>query len=73
VFTGSPAEDAGVRAGDRLVSIDGRMTRRLGLESTRRLLRVENCRYRLRLEREGQLVTTQLVTTDLLKTKAATL
>jgi predicted aspartyl protease len=72
VFTGSPAEDAGIHAGDRIVSIDGRAARRLGLEETRRLLREDNTRYRVRLEREGKMVDAQLVTCDLLRTKAAT-
>jgi len=71
IIAGSPAEDAGVRGGDRLVSIDGKNVRRLGLDAVRRLFRENNTRYRLVLERGGEMVTTQLVTKDLLETKAA--
>lgn len=71
VIAGSPAEDAGIRNGDRLVSVDGKNARRLGLEATRRLFRENNTRYRLVLERDGELVTAHLVTKDLLETKAA--
>jgi hypothetical protein len=71
VFTGSPAEDAGMRAGDRIVSIDGKNARRLGLEKVRALFRANNTRYRLVLERGGELVTAQLVTKELLETRAA--
>jgi predicted aspartyl protease len=71
VIKGSPAEDAGIRENDRLVSVDGRVTRRLGLESVRALFRADNTRYRLVLERGGELVRTQLVTQDLLETRAA--
>jgi membrane-associated protease RseP (regulator of RpoE activity) len=71
VAPGSPAADAGIRDGDRLVSIDGRMTKRLGLEQTRVLLRENNRRYNLVVERDGQLVRTVLITRDLLETKAA--
>jgi predicted aspartyl protease len=71
VIKGSPAEDAGIRENDRLVSIDGRATRRLGLEKVRALFREESRRYRLVLERGDELVTAQLATKDLLKTGAA--
>jgi len=71
VIAGSPAEDAGIRGGDRLVSIDGKNAQRLGLDATRRLFRENNTRYRLVLERDGELVTAQLVTRDLLETRAA--
>lgn len=72
VIAGSPAEASGIREGDRLVSIDGRMARRLGLEESRRLLRENNTRYRLKLERGTTRVATQIVTKNLLETKAAT-
>lgn len=68
----SPADLAGVHAGDRLVSINGRLTRRLGLEESRRLLREENRRYRLGIERDGVMIDREFVTTDLLGSKAAT-
>jgi len=71
VFPGSPAEDAGVHAGDRIVSVDGENARRLGLEKVRALFREDNTRYRLVLERGGSLVTAQLVTKELLSTRAA--
>ncbi|HKW13959.1 MAG TPA: aspartyl protease family protein [Candidatus Krumholzibacteria bacterium] len=71
VIAGSPAEDAGIRENDRIVSVDGRAARRLGLESMRALFREDNTRYRLVLEREGGLVNAQLMTKDLLKTRAA--
>jgi len=48
-----------------------RMARRLGLEETRRLLREDNTRYRLKLERGTTIMTAELVTKDLLETKAA--
>ncbi len=72
VIVGSPAEDAGIHSGDRLVSVDGKNARRLGLEATRVLFRADNTRYRLVLEREGARVTAQLITKDLLETRAAT-
>jgi hypothetical protein len=71
VFANSPAADAGVRAGDRIVSVDGRNARRLGLEKVRALFREDNTRYRLVLERNGELVTAQIVTKELLQTPAA--
>lgn len=71
VIAGSPAEDAGIRKGDRLVSVDGKNARRLGLEATRRLFRENHTRYRLVLERDGALVTARLLTRDLLETRAA--
>ncbi len=67
----SPADLAGILAGDRLVSIDGRFASRLGLEEARRLLREENRRYRMRLERDGKRVNAGFVTQDLLGSKAA--
>jgi C-terminal processing protease CtpA/Prc len=60
-----------VRAGDRIVSVDGRNARRLGLEKVRALFREDNTRYRLVLERNGELVTAQIVTKELLQTPAA--
>ena len=39
VRSGSPAEEAGVRAGDRLVAIDGQPVGQIGLEGVRALLR----------------------------------
>lgn len=71
VIPGSPAEDAGVKSGDRLVSVDGKHARRIGLDATRRLFRENNTRYRLVLERGGEMVTAQMVTKDLLETRAA--
>lgn len=71
VAPGSPAADAGVQDGDRIVSIDGRMAKRLGLEQTRVLLREDNRRYRLVLERDGRLRRAEILTRDLLDTPAA--
>jgi hypothetical protein len=52
VRPGSPAEEAGLRAGDRLVAIDGRPAVELGLERVRALLR-EDGRERLLAIRRG--------------------
>ena len=71
VAKGGPADAAGVQPGDVIVSIDGRMTKRLGLEETRRLFRENNTRYRLVLDRGGELVRAEIVTKDLLETPAA--
>jgi hypothetical protein len=69
----SPADIAGVKAGDRIVSIDGRPAKRIGLNAARRLFREDNTRYRLRLERETAMIDVDLVTRDLMSTGAATL
>ena len=49
---GSPAEEAGLRAGDRLVAIDGQPAVEVGLERVRALLR-EDGRERLLAIRRG--------------------
>ncbi|HEX6790432.1 MAG TPA: aspartyl protease family protein [Candidatus Krumholzibacteria bacterium] len=69
----SPADIAGVLAGDRLISINGQLTERLGLEETRRLLREDNRRQRVLLERDGRRFKLEFVTMDLLESKAASL
>jgi predicted aspartyl protease len=71
VFANSPAADAGVHAGDRIVSVNGTNARRLGLEKVRALFREDHTRYRLVLERGGELVNAQLITKELLETRAA--
>jgi hypothetical protein len=65
VAKGGPADDAGIRQGDVIVSIDGRMTKRLGLEETRRLFRENKARYKLVLERNGRTVGATIVTRPL--------
>jgi len=52
VRPGSPAEEAGLRAGDRLVAIDGQPAVEIGLERVRALLR-EDGRERLLAIRRG--------------------
>jgi hypothetical protein len=71
VAKSGPADAAGVQPGDVIVSIDGRMTKRLGLEETRRLFRENNTRYKLVLDRNGEMVRAEMVTKDLLETPAA--
>jgi hypothetical protein len=56
------------RATDIIVSIDGRMTKRIGLEETRRLFRQNNTRYKLMLDRGGETVRATILTRDLFGT-----
>lgn len=53
IRAGSPAEEAGLRPGDRLVTIDGRPVAEVGLEQVRALLR-EDGRERSLAIRRGQ-------------------
>ena len=71
VAPGSPADAAGVMPGDRLVSINGRLIGRLGLEATRRLLRDDHRRCRVVVERDGKRLRLEFVTMDLTESKAA--
>jgi carboxyl-terminal processing protease len=54
VRPGSPAQSAGIRAGDALLSLDGRSTTELSLAEVRRVLRSQDRRaVRLVLARGG--------------------
>lgn len=64
VVTGSPADAAGLRKDDILVSIDGKPARKL--EDVRQLFRREGQTYALRILRDGKTVNTSLHTEDLL-------
>jgi C-terminal processing protease CtpA/Prc len=53
VIGGSPAAEAGVRAGDLLTAVDGKPTRGLSLGELRQLLRLEEQTYNIELLRDG--------------------
>ncbi|MBF2047591.1 MAG: S41 family peptidase [Elainella sp. C42_A2020_010] len=51
----SPASEAGIRAGDRIVAIDGKSTRGMTVEAASRLIQGEiGTQITLKIEREGQ-------------------
>lgn len=72
VLSTSPADLAGIRDGDELVSIDGKKAGRLGLEEVRQMFRADNRKYSLQLRRDRKLLPATLTTRDLLSTAAAT-
>ena len=66
VIPESPAEEAGVEAGDRLIAIDGRPTREIALGDIRELFRKDGVLYALELQRGQAIVRADLRTRRLL-------
>jgi membrane-associated protease RseP (regulator of RpoE activity) len=66
VIPESPAEEAGVKAGDRLIAIDGRPTREFELGAIRELFRKDGILYVLEVQRGEAIVRTGLRTRRLL-------
>ncbi len=62
VSEATPAETAGVQAGDLIVSVDGRAVSELALDGLRGLLRVPGKTYSLLLDRNGKRIEVTLVT-----------
>ena len=62
VLEGSPAAEAGIKAGDLLLALDDTPASGLSLAKLRQMLRVIGARYTLRLRRGGQDIEVQLVT-----------
>ena len=66
VIPESPAEEAGLQAGDRLIAIDGRPTREIALGDIRELFRKDGVLYALELQRGQAIVRADLRTRRLL-------
>ena len=66
VLENSPAEEAGVRKGDEVVSFDGRPAAQLRLMSLREMLRQPAKTYTLRLRRGAETVSVELKTRRLI-------
>ena len=66
VIAQSPAADAGVQNGDRLIAIDGRPARELALGEIRELFRKDGRQYVLQLQRGEAVIRTEIRTRRLL-------
>lgn len=62
VVEGSPAQEAGLQAGDTILALDGRDSADLPLASLREMLRVPGKRYVLGVKRGEQTLTATIVT-----------
>ncbi len=54
VYENTPASEAGLRAGDILLEIDGATTGELGLEQVKQLFKLDGLEYTLSLQRDGR-------------------
>jgi uncharacterized membrane protein YphA (DoxX/SURF4 family) len=70
VIAGSPADEAGLRKGDIIVSIDSKPARRL--EEVRQLFRLEGRNYALQVRRGSKRMSVSIRTEDLLARPSAT-
>ena len=66
VLAGSPAKRAGIVAGDRIVSVDGRGAERVTMAGLRALLQLPGRAHRLVLRRGARLLTRTIVTRTLI-------
>ena len=67
VLEGAPGEQAGLRAGDELIDVDGQLPGAEGLEKISRLFAIPDKRYMLKIRRGEDQLTIQLTTRQLLK------
>jgi len=70
IIAGSPAEAAGLKKDDVIVTIDGKPARKL--EQVRQLFRREGQTYALRIRRGGKMVSASMQTEDLLARESDT-
>jgi hypothetical protein len=66
VLPGTPGADAGVRGGDRLAAIDGKLAHEFNLEQIRELFRKDGKVYVLELRRDETIIRAELRTRRLL-------
>lgn len=67
VLEGSPGAEAGLRAGDELIELDGKPVATLGLDKVSHALQISDRRYRLKIRRDGTEISLSLVTRPILR------